>query len=70
MLGGSSLVLGPDKSHGSALLVVEVRQPGDDAEEDDGEEEEAESRIFLARRVKDLGSGADLPHPFSSPFLV
>ena len=66
MFGGSSLVLGPDKSHGSALLVVEVRQPGDDAEEDDGEEEEAESRIFLARRVKDL------PHPFSSPspFLV
>ena len=38
MFGGSSLVLGPDKSHGSALLVVEVRQPGDDAEEDDGED--------------------------------
>ena len=66
MFGGSSLVLGPDKSHGSALLVVEVRQPGDDAEEDDGEEEEAEARIFFPRRVKDL------PHPFSSssPFLV
>ena len=65
MSGGSSLVLGPDKSQGSVLLVVEVRQPGDDAEEDEGEEEEAESGIFLARRFKDLCSGAELTHPFS-----
>ena len=64
MSGGSGLVLRPDKSHGSALLVIEVRQPGDDPKEYDGEEEEAEPRIFSPRRVKDL------PHPFSSPFLV
>ena len=56
MSGGPCLVLGPNKRQRSAVLVVEVGQPGDDGKEDDGEEEQDKAWIFLAGRVEDLGS--------------
>ena len=66
MSGGPCLVLGPNKRQRSAVLVVEVGQPGDDGKEDDGEKEEDEAGIFLPWRVKDLWSGTEgvgaLPH--------